>query len=73
MSDTSPGARPCTSTWVGVTASASATLGSVTETRRNRSFVVINSDFPTITRKGADACASGWFGPGSVTCTGAGC
>jgi len=33
----SPGARPFTNTWVGVTTSASATLGSVTDTRFSRS------------------------------------
>jgi hypothetical protein len=31
-------------------------LGSVTEIRRNRSVVLISSDLPTITRKGAAPC-----------------
>src|ERR1700686_2060847 len=51
-SETSPGARPLTSTCVGVTTKASATAGSVTETRFNLSVVLIRSDLPTMTRNG---------------------
>ncbi len=51
--DTSPAARPCTRIWVGVTTMASATASSVTETRRSRSVVLMSSDLPTMTRRGA--------------------
>ena len=50
--ETSPGAKPLTRTCVGVTASASATVGSVTDTRFSRSVVLIRRDLPTITRRG---------------------
>ena len=61
-SETSPGARPLTRTCVGVTARASATVGSVTETRFSRSVVLISRDLPTITRKGAAPGVSGDWG-----------
>src|SRR3984885_4064088 len=51
--ETSPGASPLTRTCVGVTTIASATEGSVTETRLRRSVVLMRRDFPTITRSGA--------------------
>src|SRR4029079_13005651 len=57
-SDTSPADRPCTRICVGVTTMASATESSVTETRLSRSVVLINSDLPTMTRKGAAPCAA---------------
>src|SRR4051812_43192538 len=42
---------------------ANATAGSVTESRFKRSVVLIRSDFPTITRRGAGACAGcDWAG-----------
>ena len=53
-SETSPAARPCTRICVGVTTSASAMAGSVTETRFSRSVVLISNDLPTMTRRGAD-------------------
>src|SRR5258706_4294119 len=56
--ETSPGVRPCTSTWVGVTTNASATAGSVTEIRLRRSLVLMSRDLPTITRRGAEPCGS---------------
>src|SRR5208337_5462425 len=58
-SETSPGESPLTRTWVGVTTRASATLGSVTETRLSLSVVLMRMDFPTITRSGAAAGFSG--------------
>ena len=51
--ETSPGASPLTRTCVGVTTSASATEGSVTETRLSRSVVLMRRDLPTMTRSGA--------------------
>src|SRR5205807_3564083 len=56
--DTSPGERPCTRICVGVTTKASATVGSVTETRFSRSVVLMSKDLPTITRSGAAPCPS---------------
>ena len=53
-SETSPGARPWTRICVGVTTSASATFGSVTDTRFRRSVVLMSNDLPTMTRKGAE-------------------
>ena len=48
---------------MGVTTMASATLGSVTETRLRRSVVLISSDLPTITRSGAAPWDSASAGP----------
>src|SRR5208282_6491114 len=59
--ETSPGESPLTSTWVGVTTSASATAGSVTETRFSLSVVLIRRDFPTITRSGAAPGVTLWL------------
>ncbi len=63
-SETSPGASPLTRTWVGVTTSASATVGSVTETRFSLSVVLIRRDLPTITRSGAAPAVTPWFDAG---------
>ena len=57
---------------------ASATASSVTETRRSRSVVLMSSDLPTITRKGAEpwaaACGADELasGPGAWVGAGAG-
>src|SRR5207253_2424646 len=70
-SDTSPAERPCTRIWVGVTTCTSATAGSVTETRFRRSLVLISSDFPTMTRRGAAPVASEGAGTEAVAgCSG---
>src|ERR1017187_4432726 len=59
-SETSPGASPLIRTCVGVTTSASATAGSVTETRFSLSVVLIRRDLPTITRSGAAPAVMLW-------------
>src|ERR1035441_2546675 len=59
-SETSPGASPLIGTCVGVTTSASATAGSVTETRFSLSVVLIRRDLPTITRSGAAPAVMLW-------------
>jgi len=59
-SETSPGASPLTRTWVGVTTRASATVGSVTETRFSLSVVLMSRDLPTMTRKGAAPGVTPW-------------
>ena len=45
---------------MGVTTSASATDGSVTETRFSLSVVLIKSDLPTITRNGTAPAVTPW-------------
>src|ERR1019366_1813560 len=69
-SETSPGASPLTRTCVGVTTSASATVGSVTETRFSLSVVLIGRDLPTITRSGAAPGVTLWPDAGVVVVEG---
>src|SRR5208283_4662637 len=50
---------------VGVMTCGKAIVGSVTETRRSLSVVLMSSDLPTMTRNGADPTGS-WDWGGSV-------
>src|ERR1700677_4274375 len=64
--ETSPGESPLTSTCVGVTTSASATAGSVTETRFSLSVVLIRMDLPTMTRSGSPPGTALWLAVDAV-------
>ena len=68
-SETSPGDRPCTKTWVGVITCGSAISGSVTDTRFKRSVVLMRRDLPTITHNGTGpSLAAGACGGAAVPC-----